>query len=106
MMIILKTKASSQQIDQVISAVEATGLQVHLSRGEERTVIGVVGDIRSIQPEQFLHLPGVDRILRISRPYKIASREFIPKNSVFPIDGVPIGGQGIVLIAGPCSVES
>ncbi len=106
MMIIMKTEASPEQVSQVISIVENQGLQVHLSRGEERTVIGVVGDIRRVRQEQFVHLPGVDRVLPISRPYKIASREFIPKNSVFPLDGVQIGGEGVVLIAGPCAVES
>ncbi len=106
MMIIMKAEASPEEIGQVVANIETNGLQAHLSHGEERTIIGVVGDIRSVRQEQFLHLPGVDRIVPISRPYKIASREFIPKDSVFPIDGVPIGGEGIVLIAGPCSVES
>jgi 3-deoxy-7-phosphoheptulonate synthase len=106
MMIVMKVEASQEQIGQVVASIEKRDLQAHLSQGEERTVIGVVGDIRSIRKEQFLHLPGVDRIVPISRPYKIASREFIPKDSVFPIDGIPIGGEGVVLIAGPCAVES
>ncbi len=105
MMIIMKTEASQEQIGQVISTVKSQGLQVHLSKGEEVTVIGVVGDIRSVRQEQFIHMAGVDRIVPISRPYKIASREFIPQNSVFPLDGVQIGGEGVVIIAGPCSVE-
>ena len=56
--------------------------------------------------EQFIFLPGVDRIVPISRPYKIASREFIPENTVFPLDGIQMGGDQVVLIAGPCAVES
>jgi 3-deoxy-7-phosphoheptulonate synthase len=56
--------------------------------------------------DQFLHLPGVDRVVPISRPYKLASREFSPHNSVFPINGIQIGGEQVVIIAGPCSVES
>jgi 3-deoxy-7-phosphoheptulonate synthase len=106
MMLIMKTGAKQEQIGQVIKAVQAAGLQVHTSTGEERVVIGIVGDIRTVREEQFLLLPGVDRIVRISRPYKIASREFIPHNSVFPINGVQIGGDEIIVIAGPCSVES
>lgn len=106
MMLIMKTDANQEQIDHVIRAVQAVGLQVHTSTGEERSVIGIVGDIRKIRQEQFLHMPGVERIVRISRPYKITSREFIPLNSVFPIDGVQIGGDGVVVIAGPCSVEN
>jgi 3-deoxy-7-phosphoheptulonate synthase len=106
MMIIMKTEANQEQVAQVISTVQSTGLQVHISTGEERTILGIVGDIRKVREEQFLYLPGVERVMRISRPYKIASREFIPHNSVFPINGFQIGGEEIIVIAGPCSVES
>jgi len=106
MMIIMQTDAAQDEIVAVVERVEGNGLRAHLSQGEERTVIGVVGDGRTIYPDQFLHLPGVDRVIPISRPYKLASREFIPQNSLFPLDGVNIGDKGILLIAGPCSVES
>lgn len=106
MMIIMQTDATQGQITAVVERVEVNGLRAHLSQGEERTVIGVVGDSRMIFRDQFLHLDGVDRVIPISRPYKLTSREFIPQNSFFPLDGVKVGGQGIVLIAGPCSVES
>jgi len=106
MMIIMQTEATQGEISVVVERVERNGLKAHLSQGEERTVIGVVGDGRTIYQDQFLHLPGVDRVIPISRPYKIASREFIPQNSMFPLDGVKIGDRGILLIAGPCSVES
>jgi 3-deoxy-7-phosphoheptulonate synthase len=106
MMIIMQTEATQGEISAVVERVERNGLKAHLSQGEERTVIGVVGDGRTIYQDQFLHLPGVDRVIPISRPYKIASREFIPQNSMFPLDGVKIGDRGILLIAGPCSVES
>jgi len=102
----MKSDATQAQIDQVISYVKASGFQAHISQGVERTVIGVIGDGRIIQQEHFLYLPGVDRAVPISRPYKISSREFIPENTVFSIGGVDIGGQGIVIIAGPCSVEN
>ncbi|MFN2211515.1 MAG: 3-deoxy-7-phosphoheptulonate synthase [Anaerolineales bacterium] len=105
MMIIMQTGATQGEITAVVERVEVNGLQAHLSEGEERTVIGVVGDGRMLYQDQFLHMPGVDRVIPISRPYKIASREFIPENSLFPLDGVKVGGPGIVLIAGPCSVE-
>jgi len=106
MMIIMQTDATQQQITTVVERVEVNGLHAHLSQGEERTVIGVIGDGRMIFKDQFLHLPGVDRVIPISRPYKLASREFILENSLFPLDGVNIGENGIVMIAGPCSVES
>lgn len=106
MMIIMRADATQEEISAVVERVEANGLRAHLSRGEERTIIGAIGDGRPINRDQFLVLPGVDRIVPISRPYKIASREFSPHNTVFPLDGVEIGGEGVVIIAGPCSVES
>ncbi len=105
MMIIMATEASTDQIASIVARVEAEGLHAHLSQGTERTIIGVVGDIRWINREQFLLMPGVSSIVPISRPYKITSREFIPNDSVFPIDGISIGGKDLVIIAGPCAVE-
>jgi len=106
MMIIMQTDATQDQIAAVVMRVEEYGLRAHLSSGEERTVIGAVGDRRPVMMDQFLHLPGVDRVVPISRPYKLASREFRPEDSVFPLDGVQVGGDGIIIIAGPCSVEN
>jgi len=106
MIIIMNAEATTEQIDTVVSRVEAEeGLRTHRAPGEERMVIAVVGDIRRINKEQFLRMPGVSSIVPISRPYKLSSREFIPQDSVFPIDGVSIGGDELVIIAGPCSVE-
>jgi len=106
MMIIMRNNASKKEIDAVVEKVKSSGLIAHVSMGEERTVIGAVGDGRLVSRDQFLFLSGVDRIVPISRPYKLASREFKPEDSVFPLNGVKIGGPGIVIIAGPCSVES
>lgn len=105
MMIIMSTEATTDQVANVVQRVEAEGLNAHLSQGAERTIIGVVGDIRRINKEQFLLMGGVDHIVPISRPYKITSREFIPEDSVFPVNGVSIGGKDLLIIAGPCSVE-
>ena len=106
MMIIMRTDASEKEIETVIERVKANGLNAHVSKGEERTVIGAVGDGRTIYRDQFLFMAGVDRVMPISRPYKLASREFRPEDSVFPLDGVTIGGPDVVIIAGPCAVES
>ena len=106
MMIIMRSNASDAQIDDVVRAVQVHGLRAHLSRGVERTVIGAIGDGRPVDKDQFMYLPGVDRIVPISRPFKLASREFSPDNSSFPLNGISIGGEGIVIIAGPCSIES
>jgi 3-deoxy-7-phosphoheptulonate synthase len=105
MMLVMTVDATTEQVSQAVALIESLGLTAHLSQGEERTVIGIVGNTHTVMPEQFTQVSGVDRVVRISRPYKLASREFIPQDSSFPIDGVQIGAQGVVLIAGPCSVE-
>jgi 3-deoxy-7-phosphoheptulonate synthase len=106
MMIVMRTDASQDQISAVVTRVEAQGLQAHLSRGTERTVIGVVGDRQQLVSDQLLHLPGVENIVPISPPYKLASRDFHPDDTVIPLNGVTVGAREVVIIAGPCSVES
>jgi 3-deoxy-7-phosphoheptulonate synthase len=105
MMIIMRSDATEDQVKAVVDRVELNQLRAHLSKGAERTVIGAIGDGRSANPDQFVFMPGVDRVVPISRPYKLASREFKPDNTVFPLDGVSIGGDEIIIMAGPCSVE-
>ncbi len=109
MMIIMRAGANQQQISSVIERIETNGLHAHLSTGDERTVIGAIGDKRAVfqtLQEQFMHMPGVDRVLQITRPYKLASREFKPENTTFALDGVKIGGDEVIIMAGPCSVEN
>jgi 3-deoxy-7-phosphoheptulonate synthase len=106
MMIIMNIEASEAQIQTVIKRVEANGFKAHVSHGEERTVIGVLGSEPFRIHEQLVYMPGIDRIVPISRPYKIASRELVPGNTVFPLDGFSVGGDAVVIIAGPCAVES
>jgi 3-deoxy-7-phosphoheptulonate synthase len=106
MLIVMRTDATEAQISIVVQRVEVNGLRAHLSRGSERTVIGAIGDGRPVPQDQFLYLPGVDRVVPISRPYKLASREFSPENSIFPLNGIRVGDNPIVIIAGPCSVEN
>lgn len=105
MMVIMSTEATEPQIEAVIEKVNILGFTPHTSRGAERTIIGVVGDHPIEAQGAFIQMDGVDRILPISRPYKLVSREFIPENSSFPLDGVQVGGDGVLLIAGPCAVE-
>ena len=106
MMIIMNVEATQEQISAVVTKIENSGFKSHLSRGEERTIIGVVGDHPYETREQFVYMPGIDRIVPISRPFKIASREFISQNSVFPLDGIQVGGDEVVIMAGPCAVEN
>ncbi len=106
MMIIMKPGATQAQVDHVLEHIHANGLTPHLSGGQERTIIGAIGDTHAVPIEIFDVLDGVESVMRISQPYKLASRQFHPVNSIFPLDGFSIGGDDIVIIAGPCSVES
>jgi 3-deoxy-7-phosphoheptulonate synthase len=106
MMIIMKANATSQQVEHVIEHIIAAGLSAHPVQGIEQTIIGAIGETHNIPEERFEGLDGVEMVKRIAQPFKLASRQFHPDNSVFPLDGFTIGGEEIAIIAGPCSVES
>ncbi len=106
MMIIMKANATPQQVENVIEQIKAAGLAVHLSQGVEATIIGAIGETHDIPNDRFEGLDGVEAVQRITHPYKLASRQFHPDNSVLSLDGFTVGGSEIVIIAGPCAVES
>jgi 3-deoxy-7-phosphoheptulonate synthase len=106
MMIIMQPGATQAQIDHVIEHIEEQRLSAHPIFGVEQTVIGAVGESHNVPTSVFETLPGVLAVQRISQPYKLASRQFHPENSVFSLDGFTIGGEEIPIMAGPCSVES
>src|SRR3990170_2740756 len=106
MLIVMKPNCTPQQIENVIEQIKEAGLAAHLSRGVEATVIGAIGETHDIPTDRFELLDGVDMVKRITQPFKLASRQFHAENSIFPIDGFQVGGSDIVLIAGPCAVES
>ncbi|MBI5030627.1 MAG: 3-deoxy-7-phosphoheptulonate synthase [Chloroflexi bacterium] len=106
MVIVMKHNATKQEIDEVVAEIHALGFKDHLSSGEERTIIGVIGDERPIDPEHFEILDGVERVVRILHPFKLASRDFHPEDSVIKINGISVGGNQVIVMAGPCSVES
>ncbi len=106
MMIIMKANATPQQVEAVIASIKETGLNVHLSQGVEATIIGAIGETHNIPMDRFESLDGVDLVQRITQPYKLASRQFHPENTVLNIDGFTVGGDQVAVIAGPCSVES
>jgi len=106
MMIVMNVEATPAQVEAVVARIEGNGFKPIVLHGEERKVIAVVGNNPYQTREQYVFLPGVDRVMPISRPYKVASREFMPQNSVFPVDGLQIGGDQIIIMAGPCAVES
>jgi len=106
MIIVMQSRATDEDIRHVIGRIEDLGLHAHLSRGTERTIIGVIGDERVVRRENFALLPNVEEVIPILKPYKLASREFHPADTVVEVAGVPIGGRHLTVIAGPCSVES
>ncbi len=106
MIIIMKRNAGEDEIQRVSDEVKDYGFQVHLSHGTERTIIGIIGDERGLEKEHFESLPGVQDILPVLRPYKLASRDFHPEDTVVDVKGVKIGGPEVVIMAGPCSVEN
>jgi len=106
MMIIMKPNATPEQIEQVVAQILENGLKPHLSQGVSTTIIGAIGESHSVPVERFEVLEGVKTVQRITHPYKLASRQFHPENSVFPLDGFNAGSEEIVIIAGPCAVES
>jgi 3-deoxy-7-phosphoheptulonate synthase len=107
----MKIQASGDEIEAVIARIKELGFTPHLSRGEERTIIGVVGDDRrAAEAGMFEILPGVAECVRILKPFKLASREFTPQATVVEVgtgtNAARIGGKEIVIVAGPCAVES
>ena len=107
MIIILEMKATEQDLNRVVNRVQELGLRVHLSKGTERTIIGVIGDERKMDIQSLEALPGVERVVRVLRPFKLASREFKPDDTLVRVsDDVEVGGRQIVMMAGPCAVET
>jgi 3-deoxy-7-phosphoheptulonate synthase len=106
MIIVLRARATEEEVAQVCRRIEALGLTPHLSRGVERTIIGAIGDERILLDKAIEALPMVERVLPILKPYKLASRDFHPENTVVTINGVRVGDRRLVVVAGPCSVEN
>src|SRR5919109_3658147 len=100
MIIVMRHDATAKQIADVVARVESRGLRVNISRGEERTIIGVIGDDRPIDRTQFEALDGVEKTVPILKPFKLASREMHPADTLVPLDGIKVGGQKIAIIAG------
>ena len=106
MIIVMKKGSSAKQVSSVVARVETLGYRVHLSEGEERTIIGVIGDDRPIDRTHFEMLDGVEKTVPILKPFKMASRDMHPQDTIVSLNGVKIGGPQIIIMAGPCSVET
>ena len=105
MIIVLKPQTTPETIRQVVERIEELGFVAHLSQGVSRTIIGVIGDEEKLQAEPLQAIEGVEQVVPILKPFKLASREFHADDSVFEVKGVRIGGGHLAIIAGPCAIE-
>src|SRR4051794_41500329 len=107
MMIVMKESATTEQVEAIVRQVEQVGARAHVSTGELHTVIGAIGDRDHVANLDLDGFPGVDHVVPITRPYKLASLQFRrEQRSVFDIGGRKIGGNAFMMIAGPCTIES
>lgn len=107
MIIVLKPEATKKQIDHVVAKIKELGLKPMLSAGKERTIVGVIGEEDKARLQPFEAFPGVESVLQIQKPYKFVSREFRKEDSVVNIAaGIQVGGEKIIVMAGPCTVEN
>jgi 3-deoxy-7-phosphoheptulonate synthase len=106
MIVVMNTHSGSTEVDHVLTRLKELGLTGHLSQGEERCVIGVVGHTFPELRDMLEGLPGVEEVVPISKPYKLTGREFQPADTVFQVGDVRIGGGETVVMAGPCAIES
>src|SRR5689334_19104876 len=106
MIVVMRGDATEPQLQQVIDHIYRLGLEPNVSRGAERTVVGLIGRVEPSMVDAFEALPGVDSAVPISKPYKQTSREFNPLPTVIRVGDVTIGGGDVVMMAGPCTVET
>lgn len=106
MIIVLKSSATEEEIQEIVEKIKEEGLDVHISRGKFRTIIGVIGEEEAIRNLPFEAWPAVEKVMPVLKPYRLVSLEFKQEPSVVNIEGVEIGGGTFTVMAGPCSVES
>jgi 3-deoxy-7-phosphoheptulonate synthase len=106
MLVVMRDHASAEDIQHVVDLLREAGAEAHLSRGEVKTIIGVIGDREVIYTLDFEGLPGVEQVVRVLKPFKLVSRDFQPEDTVITVGGSSIGGGAFAVIAGPCSIES
>src|SRR5918993_2783304 len=106
MVIVMQEHASDQSIEHVVAELSARGFDVHRSTGADQTVLGVVGKVDTIDPREFELFEGVQEVVRVSEPYKLTSRTFRPHKTIVNARGVEIGGDKVVVMAGPCTIEN
>ena len=106
MIIVMTPSATEENLMKVKQKIERAGLSYHLSKGESRTIVGVIGDKKRIGELEMNSLDGVEKTVHITEKYKLVSREFKPENTIIDVRGVPVGGEKLAIMAGPCAMES
>ncbi len=106
MVVVLKKDASLKEISDLMKFLESSGIKIHVSKGEQRTIFGLIGELNKEIEEQLTSFPAVENIVRITKPYKLASKEFKSEPTIIKVNGTFIGGGSFTIIAGPCAVES
>jgi 3-deoxy-7-phosphoheptulonate synthase len=106
MIIVVKPNSTQEQIDHVVARIHEMGLRTDVSRGVKRTIIGVIGEEDAVRNAPLAAIPGVEEVVAILKPFKLASREYQPEDSVIDVGhGVKVGGGNLAMIAGPCAIE-
>ena len=106
MIIVMKPKAKQESIDRVRAIIEDNGLYAHVSAGHEVTIIGVVGDKTTLMDQNLEIYDEVDKIVPVTESYKLANKKFHPEPTIVKVGNVTIGGDTMVIMSGPCAVES
>ncbi|RXZ84203.1 3-deoxy-7-phosphoheptulonate synthase [Paenibacillaceae bacterium] len=106
MIVITKASIPDERISEIVEYIEKSGVQAHVSRGTDRVVIGIIGKAEPTLSEHLRQMSGVENVIKISKSYKLASRDFHPEDTVIDIKGVKIGGNNLVVMGGPCAVET
>ena len=108
MLVVMRSQATEEQVREVCRKIESLGFRAHPIPGAQRTAIGITGNQGAFESGTLEEMPGVGEVIRVSKPYKLVSRDIKPDNTIvgFPNSHVTIGGKDIVVMAGPCSIES
>lgn len=106
MIVITSPHITEERINEIVQHIEKAGVQPHVSRGTDRTVIGIIGNAKPTLAEHLRQMKGVENVIKISKSYKLASRDFHPDDTIIDIKGVKIGGSNLVIMGGPCAVET
>ena len=106
MLVVMNASAAGEEIERVCRRIESLGYKPHIIPGEQRTAVGITGNSGPIDPAEFEGLPGVAEAIRVSKAYKLVSRETKAENTIVTVNGVPVGGDELLICGGPCSVES